>query len=190
VPQRSPARRVLYRRPGDESVGTNGVAVPRLSARRSRPRGGRRAGELLDRDFTAGAPNTKWVTDFTYVRSWAGFVYVAFILDCFSQRIVAWHASTSKTTDLVMTPLRMALWDRDRHGHPIGRGDLIHHSDAWSQGGFNWSSQHLDVGGVVRWQDAGKRARIGLSGQRCGLRGDHHRGVRWHGSSGGASPLV
>ena len=47
---------------------------------------------------------------YTYVRSWAGFCYVAFIVDVFAQKIVAWHATTSKTTELVMTPLRMALW--------------------------------------------------------------------------------
>ena len=80
---------------------------------------GKRAGDLLDRDFTAPAPNRAWVTDFTYVRTWAGFVYVAFIVDVFAQRIVAWHAATTKHTDLVMTPLRMALWQRDREGRPV-----------------------------------------------------------------------
>jgi transposase InsO family protein len=94
---------------------------------------GIRAGDLLNRDFTATAPNQVWVTDFTYCRTWAGFVYVAFIVDVFSQRIVAWHASTSKATDLVMTPLRMALWQRDHDGHPTVAGELIHHSDAGSQ---------------------------------------------------------
>ncbi len=94
---------------------------------------GIRAGDLLNRAFTATAPNQVWVTDFTYCRTWAGFVYVAFIVDVFAQRIVAWHASTSKATDLVMTPLRMALWQRARDGHPTVAGELIHHSDAGSQ---------------------------------------------------------
>jgi transposase InsO family protein len=75
---------------------------------------GQRAGDLLDRDFTAPGPNRVWVADFTYVRTWAGFCYVAFIVDVFAQKIVAWHAATDKRTDLVLTPLRMALWDRDR----------------------------------------------------------------------------
>ena len=109
---------------------------------------GRRAGDLLDRDLTATAPNLKWVTDFTYVRTWAGFAYVAFIVDVFAQKIVAWHAATTKTVDLVMVPLRMALWQRGREGHRPMHGELICHSDAGSQGGFNWSSQHLDRGGV------------------------------------------
>ncbi|WP_245563349.1 DDE-type integrase/transposase/recombinase [Microbacterium gubbeenense] len=94
---------------------------------------GIRAGDLLNRDFSAPRPDHTWVTDFTYVRTWAGWVYVAFILDVFSQRIVAWHAQTNKHTDLVMIPLRMALWERDRQGHPLGPGQLRHHSDAGSQ---------------------------------------------------------
>ena len=90
---------------------------------------GKRAGDLLNRDFTASAPNRVWVTDYTYVRTWAGFVYVAFILDVFSRRIVAWHASRSMQTDLVMIPLRMALWQRERDGRPVVAGELVHHSD-------------------------------------------------------------
>lgn len=70
---------------------------------------GIRAGDLLNRDFTASRPDHTWVMDFTYLRSWAGWVYVAFILDVYSQPIVAWHAQTSKHVDLVMIPLRMAL---------------------------------------------------------------------------------
>lgn len=94
---------------------------------------GVRAGDLLNRDFTAPRPDHTWVTDFTYVRSWAGWVYVAFILDVFSQRIVAWHAQTTKHTDLVMIPLRIALWERDRQGRPIQPDQLRAHSDAGSQ---------------------------------------------------------
>lgn len=67
------------------------------------------------------------------MRSWAGWVYVSFIVDVFSQRIVAWHAQTTKHVELVMTPLRMALWERDRQGHRVGRDQLIAHSDAGSQ---------------------------------------------------------
>lgn len=91
-----------------------------------------RAPDLLDRDFTAPAPNRRWVADFTYVRTWAGFAYVSFVIDCFSRAIVGWHAATVKTTPLVTTALRMALWRRDRAGHAVQDG-LIHHSDAGSQ---------------------------------------------------------
>lgn len=109
---------------------------------------GKRAGDLLDRDFTAAAPNKVWVTDFTYCRTWAGWVYVAFIVDVFAQRIVAWHASTSKETDLVMVPLRMALWERDREGRPAVAGELICHSDAGSQYTSIRFTDHLGLEGI------------------------------------------
>src|SRR5690606_39457569 len=85
---------------------------------------GKRAGDLLNRDFTAPAPNLVWVTDFTYVRTWAGFVYVAFVVDVLAQRIVGWPASSSMRTDLVMTPLRIGLWQREREGNQASPGSL------------------------------------------------------------------
>lgn len=88
------------------------------------------------------------MTDFTYTRTWAGFVYVAFIVDVFAQRIVAWHALTSKVTDLVMTPLRMALWQRGRDGHPAAPGQLICHSDAGSQYTSVRFTEHLELEGI------------------------------------------
>jgi putative transposase len=92
---------------------------------------GSRPPDLLDRDFTAQASNRKWVTDLTYCRTWAGFVYVAFVIDCFSRAIVGWHAATTNTTALVTTALKMGLWRRDHSGHHVQEG-LIHHSDAGS----------------------------------------------------------
>ena len=142
-----------------------------------------------------------WVSDFTYVRSWAGFVYTAFIVDVFAQRILAWHCATTKHVELVATPLRIALWDRDRQGHTVGPDELICHSDAGSQGGFNRSSQHLDLGGVQRWQRrtgagrpvmfrrdcAGSGAPTGRCVRRCALRGGRIRRVRCNASSGARS---
>lgn len=107
-----------------------------------------RAGDLLGRDFTATAPNLVWVSDFTYVRAWAGWVYVAFIVDVFAQKIVAWHAATTKATDLVMTPLRMALWARGREGHPTRPGELICHADAGSQYTSVRFTEHLALEGI------------------------------------------
>lgn len=87
--------------------------------------------DLVDRDFTAEAPNTKWVADFTYVRTRSGFVYVAFVVDCYARCIVGWNVSRRMTTDLVLTAVEQAIWDR------LGDGSqtqgLIHHSDAGSQ---------------------------------------------------------
>jgi len=134
---------------GTVLLGLSGVLRAKGVRTTIQAKDGIRAGDLLNRDFAAPAPNRVWVTDFTYVRCWAGWVYVAFILDVFSQRIVAWNAATTKETELVMVPLRMALWQRDREGHPISAGELIHHSDAGSQGGFNWWSQHRSVGARV-----------------------------------------
>ena len=110
---------------------------------------GKRAGDLLNRDFSAAAPNRVWVTDFTYVRTWAGFVFVAFVVDVFAERIVGWHASSSMKVDLVMTPLRIALWQRDRDGNPISPGDLIHHSDAGSQYTAIRMTEHLALEGIA-----------------------------------------
>ena len=72
---------------------------------------GEHAGDLLERDFSAEGPNRVRVTAFTYLRTWSpAWVYVAFIVNVFSQRTAARHASTSKQVDLVMTPLRMVIW--------------------------------------------------------------------------------
>jgi putative transposase len=95
-----------------------------------------RAGDLVNRDFTAPGPNRTWVADFTYVAAWCGVVYVAFVVDVYSRAIVGWSAATHKRTSLVLGALELGLWRRDRDGHPCGSG-LIHHSDAGSQGGFN-----------------------------------------------------
>jgi len=106
-----------------------------------------RAPDLVDREFQAGEPNRLWVADFTYVHAWEKTVYVAFVIDVFSRRIVGWRVADSMKTDLVLDAIEMALWARDHEGLPVGEG-LIHHSDAGSQLGFKGSSQHLKYGGV------------------------------------------
>jgi len=91
-----------------------------------------RPADLVDRDFTAVAPNRLWVADFTYVMTWSGVVYVGFVIDVFSRRIVGWKADTTMKTSLVLDTLEMALWARDHQGQPVAAG-LIHHNDAGSQ---------------------------------------------------------
>ncbi len=100
-----------------------------------------RAGDLLRRNFTAPAPNRRWMADFTHVATWSSVVYVAFVVDLYSRAIVGWSAATHKRTKLVLDALQMALWRRDRTGRPVEKG-LIHHSDAGAQPVFNRSSQH------------------------------------------------
>jgi putative transposase len=94
--------------------------------------GHQRAGDLVHRDFTAPVPNRVWVADFTYVFTWAGIVYVAFVVDVYSRAVVGWSVATSKATAFVVAALEMAIWRRDHDGHPVQKG-LIHHSDAGSQ---------------------------------------------------------
>jgi len=130
-------------------LGMNGVRRGKALRTTIPAKDGHRAGDLLDRDFTAPAPNARWVADFTYCRTWAGFVYVAFVLDIFAQRIVGWHAATDKRTELVLTPLRIALWDRDRHGTPVEQGQLLHHSDAGSQYTSIRFTEHLGLEGIA-----------------------------------------
>lgn len=83
--------------------------------------------DLVDRTFEASAPNRLWVADLTYVRTHAGWAYVAFVLDVYSRRIVGWQVSTSLHTDLALDALDMGLWDRRRRGQDLA--GLIHHSD-------------------------------------------------------------
>ena len=87
-----------------------------------------RAPDLVKRDFTATAPDQLWVADFTYCSTWQGWLYVAFVLDVYSRRIVGWNSASSMTTDLTLTALNMAVWSRNR---PLA--GLRAHSDAGSQ---------------------------------------------------------
>ncbi|MCX4650309.1 IS3 family transposase [Streptomyces microflavus] len=108
-----------------------------------------RAPDLLDRNFVAAAPNRCWVADFTHVKTWSAVVYVAFVVDTFSRRIVGWSAALSKETRLVLDALDMALWQRDRDEQPHQRGELIHHSDAGSQYTSFRLAEHLDAAGIA-----------------------------------------
>jgi putative transposase len=85
-----------------------------------------RARDLLQRDFAATGPNEKWVCDLTYIRTWQGFVYLAFILDCYSRMIVGWQLATHMRTDLVLDALEMA------NGLRRPDAGLIAHSDRGS----------------------------------------------------------
>jgi putative transposase len=156
----------------------------------------RRYPDLVDRRFYAAAPNRLWVADFTYVSTWMGFVYVAFVIDAYSRRILGWRAARSMTTDLVLDAIEHAFFTRAQHGTTSLHG-LIAHSDAGAQGGFQRSSQHLDDGGVWWRQDRvvrlrtsrvfgdGSGARIGRCAHRCGHRGVLSPRVRFSVRSGG-----
>ena len=96
--------------------------------------------DLVNRDFTAPAPDRLWLADFTYLRCWEGVVFFSFVIDAFSRMIVGWQFAANMRTDLVLDALRMALTTRD----PGADVTLIHHSDAESQYlSFDYS-QELD----------------------------------------------
>jgi len=85
--------------------------------------------DKVNRQFQAEAPNQLWVSDFTYVPSWSGTVYVAFVIDVFARRIVGWKVSTSMSTQFVLDALEQAIWQRQ----PEKNKSLVHHSDRGSQ---------------------------------------------------------
>ena len=111
--------------------------------------GGRQAPDLVERDFTAERPNVLWVADITYIPTWAGFLYLAVVLDAFSRRIVGWSMATSLHTELVLDALNMALATRRPK-------DVIHHSD---QG-----SQYTSIAFGKRCREAGVRPSMGSVG--------------------------
>jgi hypothetical protein len=122
--------------------------------------------DLVERKFTATRPNQLWVADLTYVATWAGFVYVAFVIDVFSRAIVGWRVSNSLRSDLALDALEQAL-----HARPHTER-LVHHSDRGVQGGFKRSLQHLD-GEELRWVHQNVDGRI-----ERGALGCVHQGVQ------------
>jgi putative transposase len=156
-----------------------------------------RPADLVKRDFTAPAPNRLWVVDFTYVPTWAGVCFTAFVTDVYSRRIVGWRTANRMPTELPLDALEMALWVRSRAGQDVT--GVVHHSDAGSQGGFQWSSQHLDDGGVFWVHDSkapgwagqarpvvvGSGRLTGRCAHRCGRREGLSPHARCRGRSGG-----
>ena len=110
-----------------------------------------RPADLVDRDFSAQRPNRLWVADLTYVATWSGFVYVAFIIDAFSRFLVGWQASRSLRTDLALDALELAIWRRQAQLE-----GLVHHSDR--------GSQYLSVRYTQRLADAGAVTSVGSRG--------------------------
>ena len=103
-----------------------GVSRRRRTGTTHREPGSRRAPDLVDRNFTAHRPDQLWVADITYIGTWAGFLYLAVVLDAFSRRVVGWAMATHLRTELVIDALNMAIWRRRPEG-------VIHHSDQGSQ---------------------------------------------------------
>ena len=106
--------------------------------------------DRVKRQFAATRPNELWVADFTYVATWAGFVYVAFVIDVFARRIIGWRVARSMQTDLVLDALEQALWARS------GTKGVVHHSDR--------GSQYLSIRYSERLAEAGVEPSVGSVG--------------------------
>jgi transposase InsO family protein len=109
-----------------------------------------RPADLVQRNFTASRPNQLWVADITYVATWRGVVYVAFVIDVFARCIVGWRVWNSLKTDLVLDALEQALYTR------TGIEDLVHHSDR--------GCQYLSIRYTERLAEAGINASVGSVG--------------------------
>jgi hypothetical protein len=139
------------------SRGKARVITTRADAAAERP------ADLVDRHFRATRPNQLWVADFTYVATWRGFVYVAFVIDVFARRIVGWRVSASLRTDFVLDALEQAIYER----RATGLADLVHHSDR--------GTQYLSMRYTGRLADAGIEPSVGSRGDSydCAGRIDH-----------------
>lgn len=125
------------------------VVTTRSAAKAARP------ADLVQRRFRPAAPNRLWVADFTYVSTWSGMVYVAFVIDAYARRILGWRASTSMRTDLVLDTIEQAIWTRQREGVTDLAG-LIHHHDN--------GSQYTSIAFTERLAAAGVDAPVGAVG--------------------------
>ena len=106
----------------------------------------------VNRQFKAPRPNALWLSDFTYVATWAGFVYVAFVIDAYARRIVGWRVSRTAHASFVLDALEQALHDR----RPVHRGGLVHHSDR--------GSQYVSIKYTERLAEAGIEPSVGSVG--------------------------
>ena len=106
----------------------------------------------VNRQFKAPRPNALWLSDFTYVATWSGFVYVAFVIDAYARRIVGWRASRTAHASFVLDALEQALHER----RPVHRGGLVHHSDR--------GSQYVSIKYTERLAEAGVEPSVGSVG--------------------------
>jgi putative transposase len=157
--------RKVWRQLGREGIAVARCTVERLmgelhleGVRRGKARrtttsdqGAPRPADLVERNFSAQRPNQLWVADLTYVASWSGFVYVAFVVDAFSRYLVGWQASRSLRTDLALDALEMAIWRRQAQLE-----GLVHHSDR--------GSQYLAIRYTQRLAEAGAVTSVGSRG--------------------------
>jgi putative transposase len=122
------------------------TTIPDVTAERAR--------DLVNRDFAPTAPDRLWVADMTYVSTWSGWVYVAFVVDAYARRILGWRCGTTMSTQLVLDALEQAVWTRQRDGADLS--DLVAHTDR--------GSQYVSIRYTERLAQAGITASVGTVG--------------------------
>jgi transposase InsO family protein len=132
------------------SLGLQGVVRGRRCRTTIADDGAERPLDRVNRQFKASRPNELWVADFTYVATWSGFVYIAFVVDVFARRIIGWRVARSMRTDLVLDALEQALWSR------IDVRGVVHHSDR--------GSQYVSIRYSERLAEAGVEPSVGSVG--------------------------
>ena len=132
-----------------QEAGLEGASRRRRKGTTRRDQDARPAPDLVERDFVATAPDRLWVADITYVPTWAGFLYLAVIVDAWSRRVVGWAMANHLRTELVLDALNMAIWQRRPRG-------VVHHSD---QG-----TQYTSIAFGLRCKEAGVRPSMGSRG--------------------------
>ena len=178
--------RKVWRQLGRERIPAARCTVERLmrrlgiygAARGRKPRttipdeAAARPADLVERDFSADQPNQLWVADLTYVATWLGFVYVAFIIDAFSRMIVGWRVSRSLRSDLALDALEQALWARP------DTEDLVHHSDK--------GVQYVSIRYTERLAEAGIEPSVGSVGDSYDKGyASHCTSIAWFGTTFG-----
>jgi putative transposase len=147
--KRDAALKIEIRRVFEENFGVYGV---RKVWRQLRREGAPCPLDHVNRQVRASRPNVLWVSDFTYVASWTGFVYVAFVIDAYARRIVGWRVSRTAHAGFVLDALEQALHDR----RPVHRSGLVHHSDR--------GSQYVSIKYTERLAQAGVEPSVGSVG--------------------------
>lgn len=110
--------------------------------------------DLVQRKFAPAAPNRLWVADMTYVSTWSGWVYVAFVIDAYARRIIGWRTGTTMTTELVLDAIEHAIWTRERAGWDVK--DVVHHTDR--------GAQYTSIAFTERLAEAGIQPSVGAVG--------------------------
>ena len=152
------------------------------------PTAAARPADLVQRQFGPPAPNRLWVADLTYVSTWSGFAYVAFVIDAYARRILGWRVASTMATAMVLDAIEQAIWTRQQEG-TIDLKDVVHHTDTRIPGRIQLVDATPRFFGGVRWGTGSDSWRF----VAIGVRFPRRDGRRWPGGrtgSGSGRPLL